>query len=393
MIEPTITNKRSVDNGVLLLKRIEVPELQKSGHQQMMTFQEERMEYMQREGMMLHADEEWRVTFDSVTDMVSIHSNDFKVLKANAAFINALKMKPEDIIGQTCYRLVHGTDQPPPSCPLFKAQQPSTVNFFEPRLGMDLEVTTAPVPDMKEGMPKYVHIMRDITQIPECEREPRQDARTLLAVAEDTIGAIAATVEIRDPYTAGHQLRVSDLAFAIANEMGLSEEQSQPIRLASIVHDIGKIRVPCEILNRPSRISDVEYGMVKMHPFAGYNILKKVRFSWPIADIVLQHHERMDGSGYPAGLRGGNILLEARVLAVADVVEAMSSNRPYRLAPGTYEALKEIAKKAGIEFDTTVVIACLKLFKEKAYEFPEIYNKSINETTGMPNYLIKECRA
>ena len=183
------------------------------------------------------------------------------------------------------------------------------------------------------------------------------------------IHAIASTVEIRDPYTAGHQLRVARLAFAIAKEMGLSEGQAEGVRVAGTIHDLGKISVPAEILSRPGQLTEMEFGIIKTHPQTGYDILKDMKFPWPIAQIVLQHHERMDGSGYPQGLSGENTFLEARVLAVADVVEAMASHRPYRPALGTDNALEEIRQNRGTLYDTVVVDTCLELFIKKGFKF------------------------
>ena len=186
---------------------------------------------------------------------------------------------------------------------------------------------------------------------------------------EDTVRAMAGLVEMRDPYTAGHQARVADLAAAIAKQMGLPEEQVHAIHLAGTVHDLGKIKIPAEILSKPGKITDLEFGLIKVHPQAGYDILKGINFPWPIALMVLQHHERFDGSGYPQGLKGEAILLEARILAVADMVEAMSSHRPYRPGLGIEIALAEITKQRGIYFDPQVVDACLALFCEQHYSF------------------------
>ncbi|MCR4298036.1 MAG: HD-GYP domain-containing protein, partial [Gallionella sp.] len=186
---------------------------------------------------------------------------------------------------------------------------------------------------------------------------------------DDTVRAIAGIVEMRDPYTAGHQVRVADLAEAIAKQMGLSEEQAHAIHLAGVVHDLGKINIPAEILSKPGKITDIEYSLIKVHPQAGYDILKGIGFHWPIADMVLQHHERMDGSGYPQGLKGDAILIEARILAVADVVEAISAHRPYRPGLGVETALEEITKNCGIFYDPQVVDACLVLFRERGYTF------------------------
>jgi len=188
---------------------------------------------------------------------------------------------------------------------------------------------------------------------------------------EQSIETIADTVEARDPYTAGHQRRVAELATTIAREMGLPEDQINGIHLAGIIHDLGKIHVPAEILSKPGKLNEIEYMLIKQHPQDGYNILKDVKFPWPIADIILQHHERMDGSGYPQGLKGKAILIEARIMAVADVVEAMSSHRPYRPGLGIDAALDEIIRMRGTYYDPQVVDVCVALFREKKYVIPD----------------------
>jgi len=183
------------------------------------------------------------------------------------------------------------------------------------------------------------------------------------------IHTVALTVETRDPYTAGHQKRVAKLASAIAKEMAFTEEQVEGIFMAGIIHDLGKISVPADILTKPTRLTENEFNLIKDHSQIGYNILKNIDFPWPIAQIVLQHHERMDGSGYPQGLSGEDILFEARILGVADVVEAMSSHRPYRPALGIDKALEEIKKNKGIFYDPKAADVCLKLFSEKGFKF------------------------
>ena len=186
---------------------------------------------------------------------------------------------------------------------------------------------------------------------------------------EATVMAMAYTVEKRDPYTAGHQARVAQLAVAIGREMGLPEERLHGIGLGASIHDIGKIYMPAEILNRPGRLNEHEIGLIRTHPTVGYDIVKDIEFPWPIRDMIVQHHERIDGSGYPAGLKGEEIILEARILAVADVVEAMSSHRPYRPALGPARALQEIRLWSGVAYDPAVVVACLRLFEEKRFDF------------------------
>lgn len=188
--------------------------------------------------------------------------------------------------------------------------------------------------------------------------------RALEQSLEKTIEAIAATLEVRDPYTAGHQKRTTRIAVAIGREMGLDEDRLKGLYVAGTIHDIGKIAVPVEILSRPGTLSEAEFAIIRIHPVAGYDIIKGIEFPWPVANIVRQHHERLDGSGYPDGLKGDAILLESRILSVADVVEAISSHRPYRAALGLEVAIDELRRYRGIRFDPQVVDTCLKLIDE-----------------------------
>lgn len=197
-------------------------------------------------------------------------------------------------------------------------------------------------------------------------RESEQKLKTSLL---DSITALAAIVEMRDPYTAGHQRRTAQLAIAIAKELQLPAEQVEGIHLAGVVHDVGKIRVPAEILTKPGKLTGLEFSIIKEHAQSGYEILSNIDFPWPIAEIVLQHHERLDGSGYPRALDNGKTLLEAKILAVADVVESMMSHRPYRPALGIDSALDNIALNKGTLFDSAVVEACIRLFREQDFTF------------------------
>ncbi len=200
-------------------------------------------------------------------------------------------------------------------------------------------------------------------------KELKQNLHRLQKALNGAIRAMALTIESRDPYTAGHQRRVTKLACAIAEEMGFPKNKMDGIRMAAVIHDIGKVCVPAEILNKPIKLTENEFNIMKIHPQVGYEILKEIEFPCPVATIVLHHHERMDGSGYPEGLSGEDILLEARILGVADVVEAMASHRPYRPALGIEKALEEIRQNKGLLYDPKVVKVCLRLFTEKGFKF------------------------
>jgi len=203
----------------------------------------------------------------------------------------------------------------------------------------------------------------------EDEREAAYKA--LDKALNDSITAMSKMVETRDPYTAGHQTRVAKLSVAISRELKLPEEHVKYIRIAAIIHDIGKIYIPSDILSKPGKLRDMEWQLIKIHAQGSYDILRTIEFPWPIAQIAWQHHERLDGSGYPNGLNGDHILLEAKILAVADVVEAMSSYRPYRPALGIEKALEEISQNRGVLYDPNVVDACLKLFSENSFKLED----------------------
>lgn len=209
----------------------------------------------------------------------------------------------------------------------------------------------------------------EVVQRQLAQEELEESLQKMKRTLDGTVLALTTVIESRDPYTSGHQKRVSLLACAIAREMGMSENQVSGIRVAGILHDIGKIHVPSEILTRPSRLSDIEFAMIKTHPEVGYEIMKTIENPWSVADMILQHHEKMNGSGYPGGLKDEDILLESRILCVADVVEAMASHRPYRASLGIEKALEEIIKNKGVFYDPFVVDSCIRLFKEGKFRF------------------------
>ncbi len=239
------------------------------------------------------------------------------------------------------------------------------------KTGQDIpvELTIAPLPEETGRWSGQVIVLRDVSTRRRAAQELLDSRAKLQSALKGTIEAISIMIEMRDPYTAGHQRRVAQLAEAIATSLNLPSVKIEGIKFAAQIHDIGKLYVPAEILSKPTKLSALEYAIIKTHPQAGYEILKNIEFPWPIADIVLQHHERLDGSGYPAGLKDGEILPEARILSVADVVEAMSSHRPYRPSFGIDKALEEIRLNSGIFYDPQAVTACQQLFLEKAFSF------------------------
>ena len=219
--------------------------------------------------------------------------------------------------------------------------------------------------------PAAIGMVQDITDRKVAEDQIRRYADKLKETLLRTVTMVTSLVEMRDPYTVGHEKRVADVAVAIGREMGLDAERLEGLRIGGYLHDVGKVMVPAEILVKPGRINDTEYSLIKQHPQAGYDILKEVEFPWPVARVAHEHHERMDGTGYPQGLKGEQILLEARITAVADVVEAMASHRPYRAGLGLEKALAEVERGSGTAYDPAVVAACLRLFREKGYGLPQ----------------------
>ncbi len=232
-----------------------------------------------------------------------------------------------------------------------------------------LLVNAFPEFDGMGRLEQVVATFMDISDQRALEQQRREHERVVRRSLEESIRAMAATVELRDPYTAGHQRRVAHLCVCLARELGLGEDRTRGLDLAAAIHDMGKIQIPAEILNKPGRLTPPEMEIVKGHARAGYEIVKDVHFPWPIAQIILQHHERLDGSGYPEGLKEGQILIESKVLAVADVVESMTSHRPFRPARGSAQALEEIVRGRGIQYDPAAVDLCVSLF-ERGYCFP-----------------------
>jgi PAS domain S-box-containing protein len=299
----------------------------------------------------------------------------------NQAFLQMLGYQNDhEFLGKHIHELIHhshydGSPYPSSECRMYRAHQTNqpihvTDEVFWRKDGVAIPVEYWSHPIAKDGVViGSIATFVDITERKKAEEKLRETLSSLRNALGGIFQVLSATTEKRDPYTAGHQKRVADLARAIGREMGLAAERVEGLRIAGTIHDVGKVSIPAEILSKPTRLTEIEFELIKSHPQIGHDILRDIDFTWPIAEMVLQHHERMNGSGYPRGLKGEDILLEARILAVSDVVEAMASHRPYRPALGIEAALEEIEKNKGILYDADVVSACLILFREKDFKF------------------------
>ena len=316
------------------------------------------------------SEENYRILTESSPAGIILLRED-KILYANPTVLDFFGQTLDNITGRSVFDFIYPDDRGQAATyaeqwRMGKRKRELTLRFQTPQGPRYVELRLAPVQYKGEASTLVMAI--DITERLQAEMALKQAREEMLRVMQETVQALAYTIELRDPYTAGHQRRVADLACAIAKEIGLSEEQIEGLRLAATIHDIGKMQVPIEILSKPEKLNEIEFDIIKTHPQVGYDVLKTIEFPWPVAQIVLQHHERMDGSGYPQGLLGEEIILEARILAVADVVEAMASDRPYRPALGIDKALEDILQNKGILYDTEVVDACNRLFTEKGFK-------------------------
>jgi PAS domain S-box-containing protein len=318
-------------------------------------------------------DNENRVStiLNSIMDAVIVIDESGDIDYINAAAGRMLSLDKSEIIGRPIGETIKLGSDPKEEDNVFF---PMSMNYIEfnnyltagdKRIPVDF--TSTPLRIGNGKLKGAVLVVRDITQQVEYDRRIQESMDTLTRAMYGTIEAITKTVETRDPYTAGHQKKVADIAKEIAKDMGLSRDIIESVNLAGQIHDLGKIAIPSEILNKPGRINEIEFALIKTHSAMGYEIMKNIDFPWPIADIVLQHHEKLDGSGYPNGLKGDQILIQARIISVADVLEAMASHRPYRAALGLDAAFAELQKNSGTHFEPAVVESCIRLFKEKGF--------------------------
>ncbi|MFZ5791927.1 MAG: HD domain-containing phosphohydrolase [Pseudomonadota bacterium] len=311
---------------------------------------------------------------DALPDLVVTLDPEGRVTSANLAVVRTGGYTSDEIIGRPMQDFLAPPDRRRALEALSSLMRGQSIGLRATLLRKDgstlpFEFQGMPVKDVSGRITAAVVSGSDVSRRIEVESKLRFHLQGLEATLQQTIIAIATLVEKRDRYVAGHQERVTKLALAIADGMELDPHRREGLRLAGICHDIGKIQIPSEILSKPSALTDAEFAMIKVHPDVGYEILSKIDFPWPIAEIVRQHHERYDGTGYPQGLVGEQILLEARILAVADTIEAMTSHRPYRPGLGLDVALAHIRDSRGTLFDPAAVDVCLALFEKKRFEF------------------------
>jgi len=328
--------------------------------------------------LLLESEEKFKSICRSANDAIIMLDNDDCVSFWNDAAERLFGFSRREIIGEKIYETIipaglrashikgfNGFRDTGQGAVVDKTVELITIKKDGTEFSIELSLSSVKI----DGKWNAIGIVRDITERKQSEEQIKEGIEKQKTALEGIINTLALTVEQRDPYTSGHQKRVSNLSCLIAGEIGLSNDQIEGIRLAGIVHDIGKMHIPAEILSRPGKLTKDEFSIVRSHAQVSYDILAGTEFPWPVADIVHQHHERMDGSGYPQGLSNGDILMEARILCVADVVEAMSSHRPYRPALGLDKAIEEISRGKGIHYDPDVVDACIKVVKKEGFEF------------------------
>jgi len=318
---------------------------------------------------------DWRQVFQAVPEGLIVIGLNFDVVFVNRAFAELSGVGEMQAVGRKCYEIFPGTLCSGPACPMARIQNGVERLTYEAdkhcmcgRLIPSI-VTASPYRLADGTLAGIVETITDASTAKVAREELHRSHERLRKAMGAVIQAMSAMIEKRDPFTAGHQRRVAKLCRALAMEMGFSWERTHGLRMAAAVHDVGKIQVPSSLLTKPGRLSDQELAIIRRHPETAYDILKDIEFPWPLAETVYQHHERLNGSGYPKGLKEDGIILEARILAVADVVEAVSSFRPYRPGLGLDAAFEELAGHSGSLYDPNVIAACKVLFRQRGFDF------------------------
>ncbi len=310
------------------------------------------------------ASEEWRRSFDALNDVVMLITPDFKVSRANMATARLLKLDIGQVINRNCYELFHNTDKPPAYCPLLRAKSQGIyfeTEAHEEHLDRILRFCASPIKDETGKITHAVEVISDVTKSRQDEIQSVRLSRVLADSFKGITQALSDLVESRDPYTAGHSDHVARIACKAGKELGLDPEELEGLRICATLHDIGKAIIPAAILNKPGKLSEHEWGLIKEHPKYAYETLKRIPFPWPVADVVCQHHERLDGMGYPLGLREDKIHFWAKIIAVADIFDAMTSHRPYRPGLPFREAVEELNNGKGVKYDGRVVEVVTRL--------------------------------
>ncbi len=319
--------------------------------------------------------QDWQRIFDVLPDGLIITDRHFTILFVNRAFSALSAIDASGLIGKKCHDVFLSAHCFTPDCPLSRLRSTGEKLVFDDEAhcknGKQAPwiVTITAYPDAGGAIGGYVECLTDASAFRRVRQALNRSHDRLRRNMGAIIQAMSTTIEKRDPYTAGHQRRVTKLCRAIATRLGFPWERIQGLRMAAAIHDLGKINIPAAILNKPGPISEHELAIIQMHPRTAYEILKDIQFPWPLAETIYQHHERLDGSGYPRHLKGDQILLEARILAVADVVESIASFRPYRPQLGQEAALAEIQTHKGVLYDASVVDICTALFSQQGFDF------------------------
>jgi len=316
--------------------------------------------------------------FASIQDGLTIMDLNFNIIQVNPS-MEKWYPHAEPLLGKKCFQAYQGQSMPCRPCPAHRAiitgQPHSETVALRGVTGNALgwlKVYSFPWRDDDEGrIIGVINYLHDITYRLQIEEEREDSLKKVQTTLNGTVTALASLSEKRDPYTAGHQKRVSQLACAIAQELKLAQGVIDGLQVIGSLHDIGKTAVPAELLCKPRKLTKYEFDIIKAHPQNAFDILKDIEFPWPVAKAIFQHHERLNGSGYPSGSSGKDIILEARILAVADVTEAITSHRPYRPALGLDTALEEISLNRGLLYDQNIVDACITLFKKRLFDFKE----------------------
>jgi putative nucleotidyltransferase with HDIG domain/PAS domain S-box-containing protein len=352
--------------------------LKKLTNQMINTISDEITERKETEKELLHAAQEWRVTFDSMPYGVMLVGRELNIIKTNDYISRLIGIPIKEMIGKKCYQIIHEMDRPIEICPLIKASETlstETIELHEPRVNKYFMTSVTPMLDEKGHIKSYVHSLVDITEIKDKEEKLTKSRNAFFNMLNDLdvsyvelkglynalIHSFANAIDAKSPWTKGHSERVTNYAIAIAKEMGLQEKDIEILRIAALLHDVGKIGTLDVILDKPGRLNAEEFNLVKMHTVKGEQILQPIKQLQDILPIIRHHHERIDGNGYPDRLKGEEIPLYARILHIADSFDSMTADRPYRSAPGIEYAISELKKYSGTQFDPKVVETFLNI--------------------------------